>query len=203
MVQMVLHLQNNNLPLLIMDFVIFGIQGSGKGTQAKRLAEEFGYDIFEAGGELRKIKASGTELGNTVALFIDKGDLVPFEIIMQVVKEAILERPADQKIIFDGIPRDEAQKEGFDEIMKDVGREFRCVQITLDPEEGVQRILGRAEKEGRADDAEEEVIRKRMNTFLEKTMPAIEAYKAAGNMIEVDGEGTIEEVYERMKEQIL
>lgn len=183
-----------------MDLVVFGIQGSGKGTQAKKLAAEFGYEIFEAGGELRKIKASGTELGNTVASYIDKGDLVPFEIIMQVVKEAILERPSDQKLLFDGIPRDTAQMEGFNEIMKEAGREFGCVQITLDPEEGVQRILGRAEKEGRADDADEEVIRKRMNTFLEKTMPVVEAYKAEDNMTEIEGEGTIEEVYERLKE---
>src|SRR3989338_6078654 len=67
------------------DLVFFGIQGSGKGTQAKKLASEFGYDIFEAGGELRKIAASGSELGKTVKSFIDQGHLVPFEIIMQVV----------------------------------------------------------------------------------------------------------------------
>src|SRR3989338_7590382 len=112
-----------------MDIVLFGIQGSGKGTQAKKLAAEFGYDIFEAGGELRKIVATGSDLGNTVKAYIDLGHLVPFEIIMRVVKEAIAERPKDQKILFDGIPRDDAQMKSFDAIMKDAGREFRGIHI--------------------------------------------------------------------------
>ena len=82
-----------------MDLVFFGIQGSGKGTQAKTLAEEFGYYIFEAGGELRKIKASGTELGELVKKYIDNGELVPFEIIMEVVNEAVAAVPADPTTI--------------------------------------------------------------------------------------------------------
>jgi len=185
-----------------MDLVLFGIQGSGKGTQAKKLAAELGYDIFEAGGELRKIAASGSELGETVKSFIDVGKLVPFEIIMQVVKEAIQERPADQKILFDGIPRDHDQMVAFNNTMKDVGRDFQCVQILLDAEEGVQRILGRAEEEGRKDDADETVIRRRMNTFLEKTVPVIDAYKEEGLMTEVDGDGSMDEVYERLKDVV-
>src|SRR6185295_16910480 len=110
-----------------MDLVLFGIQGSGKGTQAKKLAADFGYDIFEAGGELRKIAASGSELGKTVKSYIDQGHLVPHEIIMQVVDEAIRARPKTQKILFDGIPRDEAQMKDFDAIMKKAGRDVRCI----------------------------------------------------------------------------
>jgi adenylate kinase len=181
-----------------MDLVLFGIQGSGKGTQAKRLAAEFKYDIFEAGGELRKIAASGSALGQTVKSYIDVGKLVPFEIIMQVVKEAILARPRTQKILFDGIPRDMDQMRSFDEIMAEVERNFQCILINLPTEEAVRRILGRAKKERRADDANEETIRRRMATFLEKTLPAIEEYKRGGKLIEVDGEGPVEEVYERL-----
>jgi adenylate kinase family enzyme len=121
-----------------MDLVLFGIQGSGKGTQAKRLAAEFGFDIFEAGGELRKIAASGSELGNTVKSYIDQGHLVPHEIIMQVVKEAIAARPKATKILFDGIPRDTDQMRDFDAIMKDAGRDFRCTEILLDKEQALQ-----------------------------------------------------------------
>ena len=183
-----------------MDLILFGIQGSGKGTQAKKLAAEFGYDIFEAGGELRKIAASGSELGETVKSYIDNGELVPFEIIMKVLEEAVKARPADQKILFDGIPRDLDQKNSLDEIMNRLGRDFHCIQITLDPEEGVQRILKRAEIEGRADDASEETIRKRMNTFIEKTMPVIQAYAAQGKVSEIDGTGSVEEIYKRMVE---
>lgn len=182
-----------------MDLVLFGIQGSGKGTQAKRLCAEFGFDLFEAGGELRKIAASGSPLGETVKSFIDVGKLVPFAIIMQVVKEAIQSRAKDQKIIFDGIPRDIDQMNAFDGIMSDVGREFRCIEIGLSEEEGVQRILGRAKTEGRKDDADEAIIRRRMQTFFEKTKPVIERYATRGIMTRVDGRGTAEEVFAAMK----
>jgi adenylate kinase len=182
-----------------MDLLLFGIQGSGKGTQAKRLAAEFGYDIFEAGGELRKIAASGSELGKTVKSYIDAGNLVPHAIIMQVVKEAIGKRPKDQKILFDGIPRDPDQMRDFDAIMSDAGREFMAIHLLLDSEEGVRRIFGRAKSEGRADDADEQIIRKRMRTFEEKTMPVIETYKKKGIVTEIDGSRGVEEVYEEMK----
>jgi len=185
-----------------MDLVFFGIQGSGKGTQAKMLAADFDYYQFEAGGELRSMAASGTELGNTVKSYIDEGHLVPFEIIMQVVKEAIFAQSTDQKIIFDGIPRDEDQMKAFDEIMKEAGREFKCVEIKITEEEAFNRILGRAKKEGREDDADEEKIRRRMGLFLEKTMPVINQYKDKGKMIEVDGVGSIDEVYVSLKEAL-
>ncbi len=182
-----------------MDLVLFGIQGSGKGTQAKRLAAEFGFDIFEAGGELRKIAASGSSLGQTVKSFIDKGNLVPHEIIMQVTKEAILARPKSQKILFDGIPRDENQMKDFDRIMKEAGRDFRCIHILLTPDEGMKRILGRAKAEGRADDADTAIIERRMKTFTGKTMPVIEKYKKEGKMTEIDGMKTVDAVYGEMK----
>ncbi len=182
-----------------MDLVFFGIQGSGKGTQAKLLAKEFGYDIFEAGGELRKIKASGSKLGQTVKSYIDKGKLVPFEIIMQVTKEAVCARKASRKILFDGIPRDEDQMREFDRIMSEAGREFICIEIKVDKEACIQRILNRAKIEGRTDDSDEKIIRERMGTFEKKTMPVISKYKEEGRLVEVDGEGTVEEVYERVK----
>ena len=182
-----------------MDLVFFGIQGSGKGTQAKMLAEEFGYYIFEAGGELRKIKASGTELGETVKNYIDNGELVPFEIIMKVVNEAIAGISADQKILFDGIPRDLDQMKAFDDIMANAGRELQCVHILLEKQEAVERIKSRAEIEGRADDADQDKVLRRMDLFLEKTMPVIKEYESAGRVIEIDGQGNVEEIYERIK----
>lgn len=183
-----------------MDLVLFGIQGSGKGTQAKKLAAEFGYDIFEAGGELRKIAASGSELGQTVKSFIDAGNLVPHEIIMKVVKEAIGMRPKTQKILFDGIPRDLDQMKDFDAIMQEAGREFRVIHLLLDSEVGLTRIFGRAKLEGRADDADEGIIRKRMKTFTEKTLPVLATYKKKGNVTEIDGMKGVEEVYAGMKD---
>ena len=185
-----------------MDLLLFGIQGSGKGTQAKKLSTEFSYDIFEAGGELRKIAASGSDLGQTVKSYIDQGKLVPHEIIMQVVKEAIAARAKDQKILFDGIPRDGNQQKDFDAIMKDAGREFRVIHLLLDRDEGMKRIFGRAKAEGRADDANEEIITRRMNTFFEKTMPVLEDYKRRGLVTEMDGKRGVKEVYGEMKKAI-
>lgn len=190
------------LSIYLMDLVLFGIQGSGKGTQAKRLAEEFGYDIFEAGGELRKIAASGSELGETVKSYIDAGNLVPHEIIMEVVAAAIAQRAADTKILFDGIPRDAAQKKDFDIIMQEAGREFTCVEILLDTEEAVRRIQQRAIEQGRADDADMAAIEKRMSIFGEKTRPVIDAYQQAGMLEQIDGLGSMEEVYTRLTELI-
>jgi len=185
-----------------MDLVFFGIQGSGKGTQAKMLAEELGYYIFEAGGELRKIRESGTELGELVKKHIDNGELVPFEIIMEVVNEAVAQVPDDQQILFDGIPRDEDQMNAFDKILADSGREFRCVHILLNKDDAVERIKGRAEIEGRADDADQEKVLRRMDLFSEKTMPVITEYENAGKVIEIDGKGSVEEIYARIKQGI-
>ncbi len=181
-----------------MDLVFFGIQGSGKGTQAKKLAQEFGYDIFEAGGELRKIAASDSELGKTVKSYIDQGHLVPHDIIMQVVKAAVAKRPEGTKILFDGIPRDEAQMKDFDAIMNAAGRDFRCIHFLLSIEEAKSRILGRAKAEGRADDANTEIIERRMKTFTEKTLPVIERYKKAGKVSELSAAGSVEEIYREL-----
>ncbi len=182
-----------------MDLVLFGIQGSGKGTQARRLAEEKGYVIFEAGGELRRIAASGTPLGEQVKGFIDQGNLVPFEIIMEVVRSFVEELNGDGKqILFDGIPRDMDQREAFVAMMDALKRDYLCVHITVNEEEAVQRILGRAKEQGRADDASEETIRRRMALFHEKTEPVIRAFEAEDRVVEVDGEGSMEEVFERI-----
>lgn len=180
-----------------MDIVLFGIQGSGKGTQAKKLCAGFEYNLFEAGGELRTIAASGSELGNTVKSYIDAGEHVPADVILQVVRTAVGSRKPGQQIIFDGIPRNEDQKEEFDRIMQDAGRTFRCILLTVDEERAVQRILKRASIEGRADDASEESIRRRMQLFHEKTEPVIEEYRSEGKMTDVDGDGDVEEVFQR------
>ena len=181
---------------------LFGIQGCGKGTQAAKLAAEFGYHLFTTGDELRKIAASGTELGNTVKSFIDAGNLVPLDIVMQVVKEAVKAYPDDALILFDGIPRDEDQMHMFNKALKETGRNFTCVHIVLDRDVAFERLLSRAATEGRTDDADAAVINKRMDTFVSKTLPVVDHYKQMGNMIEIDGEGAVDAVYERIKGSI-
>lgn len=178
-----------------MDLVLFGIQGSGKGTQAKKLAAEYGYNIFEAGAELRKIASSDSPLGRRVKGYIDQGHLVPHTIIMEVVAAAIADMPTETKIIFDGIPRDERQMIDFDTIMQNAKRPFRCIHFTLNRDQAQERILNRAQQEGRADDANPEIIARRMNTFTEKTVPVINVYKTAGKVTEIDANQPVEAVY--------
>lgn len=182
-----------------MDLVFFGIQGSGKGTQAKKVAADYGYDIFEAGGELRKIVASGSELGKTVQGYIDQGHLVPHEIIMQVVAEAIAARPKDTKILFDGIPRDEAQMQDFNVVMQNAGRAFHCVHFLLDAEKAEERILERSKTQGRADDADTAIIQRRMGTFREKTLPVILKYADVKKVTEISADRSVDEVYDDVK----
>lgn len=186
----------------MMDLVLFGIQGSGKGTQARKIATEFGYDIFETGAELRRIIASGSDMGKTAASYMDKGNLVPLSLVMHVTKEAILAKPKTRKILFDGIPRDKEQMQAFDAMMAEVGRPFRCLHILLSEEDALRRILGRAKVEGRVDDSDEAYIRRRMEIFCAKTLPVIEEYRRRGELEDINGSGTVEEVYERLRDAI-
>lgn len=181
-----------------MDLLLFGIQGGGKGTQAKKLVERFGFHHFEPGGVFRAMAASGTELGKTVASYIDQGSLVPHEIVMQVLSGAIGQVPAGKPILFDGIPRDADQKRDFDMIMTSQGRAFRCIEIVVDEELAIQRILQRGKEQGRKDDQDEAFIRKRMGWTKEKTQPVIEEYRALGHVATVDGDASVDDVFERI-----
>ena len=181
-----------------MDLVFLGIQGSGKGTQARRMADEFGYHVFDMGQALRDMAASGTELGATVKSYIEEGNLVPFNIIMDVVRDAI-EKHKDENILFDGIPRDMDQKREFDAVMHDLKRNFRCINILLPIDMAFNRIKGRAEKEGRVDDADDEKVRRRMSLFQEKTMPVVSQYIKEEKLLQVDGAGSMDDVYDLIK----
>ncbi len=181
-----------------MDLVLFGIQGSGKGTQAKRLAAEFDYEIFEAGQALRDIAAGNTPLGKEVAAIIDKGNLVPFNVIINVVESIVHATPAHQKILFDGIPRDLDQMAEFNRIMKSCGREFQCVQLSIPKETAIERLQKRAQEQGRLDDMHIEYIERRIGIFMEKTMRVVKSYEADGNMTVLNGLGSPDEVYGRL-----
>lgn len=181
-----------------MDLVLFGIQGSGKGTQAKRLAAEFDYKIFEAGQALRDIAAGNTPLGQEVASIIDKGNLVPFSVIINVVESVVHSTPAHQKILFDGIPRDLDQMAEFNRIMRECGRDFQCIQLSIPKETAITRLQKRAAEQGRLDDMHIEYIERRIGIFMEKTMRVVEHYQADNNLTVLDGLGSPDEVYGRL-----
>ncbi len=171
-----------------MDLLLFGMQGAGKGTQGKIIAEKRGFVIFETGGALRKIREEDSDLGKTVKDIMDRGDLVTNEIVMDII-ENFLSQNLSSRILFDGIPRSLAQKKTFDALMQKYKRTLQGVYLTLPREEAIGRMLLR----GRSDDTPE-VIERRLANYEKETLPVIQEYMAQGVLVELDGSGSIEEI---------
>lgn len=206
-----------------MDYVLFGIQGSGKGTQGKILAEKLHAAYFETGGELRRLAAENSELGKKVKFIIDAGHLVPNEVVMEIV-ENFAKREADRPIIFDGIPRNTEQNASFTALLKKLNRPYTGIYFELSREEAENRLLKRrmcskcktvysasykkdlCEKCGgslitRADDNADS-IRTRIDIFYKETLPIIDQWHIAGKMIDLNGTGTIEKVTQELFNKI-
>ena len=172
------------------DLVLFGMQGAGKGTQAAHLCARLGHVIFETGAELRKVKAQENELGRTVREIIDRGDLVPNDIVMEMVAQFV-QQNAEQLIIFDGLPRSLPQKESFDRLLQQAGRQVLHVVLDIPREVALQRLAERA----REDDTPA-VLERRLQNFADETLPVLQAYEAAGQLLRVDATKAEAEVTE-------
>lgn len=184
------------------DLILIGIQGSGKGTQAKILAKSQGYQIFETGGALRSIAAEDSELGKQVKEITTRGDLVPNEIVMEIVKDFVNHKADKTKpIIFDGIPRSEEQRQSLEKLLAELKRDFQVLHITLSEEEAFNRLIKRAEIEGRADD-NPEAIKKRIQNFYDFTSPLLSPWTAQGKVIEINGDQAIEKVTENISQTL-
>jgi adenylate kinase len=177
-----------------MILVIFGAPGVGKGTQAELLSERKGIPHISTGAALRQAIEDGTELGKTAQQFVEAGKLVPDNIVTGIVRETLNHEEYKKGCILDGFPRTMAQAATLDEILKEQGREITCVlNVDVDNNEIVQRMLNR----GRKDDTEE-IIRERLNIYSSSTFPLLEYYKQRGKLCTIDGNGTIEDVYNRI-----
>ena len=174
------------------DILLFGMQGAGKGTQGALLAKKYDLTIFETGAELRKIREEDSPLGQTVKSIMDKGDLVSNEIVMDLI-ENFLSLHQGKQILFDGIPRMMEQKITFDALLKKYGRTLTGIFLTLPEEEAIDRMM----KRGRKDDIPD-VIRRRLENYNTETLPVIQKYIADGVVTEVSGEGSIDEIAERI-----
>ena len=179
-----------------------GPPGAGKGTQARYVADHFGVPAISTGDIFRANVSQGTPLGVEAKRYMDAGEYVPDEVTNKMVRNRIDEPDAEPGFLLDGYPRTLAQVEELDGMVGFTGHRLdAAVVLTVDDEEIVQRLLQRAEVEGRADDTEE-VIRRRQEVYREQTEPLIEVYRGRGILVEVDGMGEVDQVTKRIFEAL-
>ena len=181
-----------------MRIILLGAPGSGKGTQAALLVEKFGICHISTGVLLREAVADGTELGQKVKAVMDRGELVSDDLMLGLLEARFRQPDTDNGFILDGYPRNLAQAEALDGLLERLEQPLDdAIEIVVDEEEVVQRIAQRAAEEGRSDDTEE-VVRNRMRVYREQTAPVSDFYAKRGLLTQVLGEGSIEEVFDRI-----
>jgi adenylate kinase len=180
-------------------FLIFGPPGAGKGTQAALIIDRFGLRHVSTGDLLRREIAAGTTLGLKAKTLIDQGLLVPDEVVEGMIASELDAHPDVKGFIFDGFPRTTEQAQHLDKILSERNGQVDAVISLIIPDETVfERIRHRAEIESRVDDTKPEVIQKRIDTYHSKTEPVISFYKGKGCYREIDGLGTIDEVFDKI-----
>ncbi|ACV07060.1 adenylate kinase [Kytococcus sedentarius] len=180
--------------------IILGPPGAGKGTQAALIAERYGIPAISTGDIFRANIKAETELGKQVKEITASGALVPDELTNRIVEDRLAQTDAQEGFLLDGYPRNLGQVEALDTMLRATGQSLDVViELVVDTEEVVQRLLKRAEVEGREDDTEE-VVRHRMDVYTEQTAPLSEAYDKRGLLERVDGLGEVDEVTARITE---
>ncbi len=181
-----------------MRLLILGAPGAGKGTQAIRIAERLGIPAISTGDIFRENISEETELGMQVKSILASGGFVPDDVTIAIVRDRLTEDDAQGGFLLDGFPRTPGQCEALDEMLSDGGGALDAVvDLTVDADEVVQRLLKRAQDQGRADDTEE-VIRARMTLYAEETAPLSAIYRGRGVLMHVDGMGDVDDVTERV-----
>ena len=182
-----------------MKIVLLGGPGAGKGTQAAKLKQHYEIPHVSTGEILREARSSGTDLGKKAAEYMDTGKLLPDDIILGIVDERLGMPVMENGFIFDGFPRTIPQAEGLDELLEARGYALDAVvSIDVPDEVVVERLLKRAEIEGRADD-NRETIEERLSVYYKQTEPLKAYYEARGILKSVDGLGIVEEILDRIK----
>lgn len=184
----------------MINIVLFGPPGSGKGTQAQNLIEKFNLKQISTGDLFRYNMKNNTELGQLAKSYIDKGELVPDQVTIDMLTDE-LRKPCDaQGFIFDGFPRTAKQTEALEEIVKEIlNSEINvCLSLIVEDKILVERLLKRGETSGRTDDSNQEIISNRIKEYYAKTAEVAELYKQQGKYVEVNGVGAIDEISEKL-----
>lgn len=180
----------------MINIVLFGPPGSGKGTQAQHLIEKYNLKQISTGDLFRFNMKNDTELGKLAKSYIDKGHLVPDEVTTDMLTEEVKKPTETNGFIFDGYPRTANQTEALEKIVKEELNDdiSICLSLVVEDEILVQRLLKRGETSGRTDDSNEEIIRSRITEYYTKTAEVAELYKQQGKYVEVNGVGEIDEI---------
>ncbi len=186
----------------MLNIVIFGAPGSGKGTQSERIVEKYGINHISTGDVLRAEIKNGTELGKTAKGYIDQGQLIPDSLMIDILASVFDSFKDSKGVIFDGFPRTIAQAEALKAMLRDRGQEV-SVMIDLDvPEDELMtRLIKRGQEFGRADD-NEETIKKRLVVYHTQTAPLIDWYKNEGKYRHINGVGSMDDIFADIVEAI-
>lgn len=178
-----------------MNVLLLGPQGSGKGTQAKRIEGEYGIPHIATGDMLRQAMEQRTELGRRVKPIYDSGGLVPDELMIELIRERLAQPDADAGFILDGFPRTSPQADALDAMLDEIGRELSIVfALQLPDAVAIERLRRRSEIENRIDDTPEAIAR-RLALYHELTEPLIEHYRAQGNLVGIHADRSVNEVF--------
>jgi adenylate kinase len=184
------------------NLILFGPPGSGKGTQSEKLIEKYGLIHLSTGNLLREEIANKTELGLAAKGFMDKGQLVPDEVVLGMIACALDNNVHANGFLFDGFPRTVAQAKGLDKMLEERGSSINLVlALEVSEEELMQRLVNRGKTSGRSDD-NEETIRARIQEYENKTAPVAGHYANMGKVIAVKGEGSVEEIFSALSGHI-
>jgi adenylate kinase len=185
------------------NLILFGPPGSGKGTQSDKLVAKYGLVHLSTGNLLREEIAQKTPLGVEARNFMDKGQLVPDEVVIGMVDSYFDKHKGSKGFLFDGFPRTVAQAKALDSLLELKKTEIAAVlALEVGEEELVKRLLNRGKTSGRSDDTNEEVIRKRFSVYINETTPVAEHYKKAKKFQAIKGEGSVDEIFQAVSDAI-
>ena len=185
----------------MVNFLIFGPPGSGKGTQSVKLAEKFNLLHLSTGDMLRAEITAGTELGKKMSLIMSKGELVPDEVVIEMIAHKIDNSKGSEGFLFDGFPRTVAQTVSLEKMLNERGMKIdQMLVLDVDHDELVKRLIARAELSGRPDDKDPAVIENRIDVYKEKTEPIINYCNQKGLYQLVNGMGTIDDIFKRLSD---
>src|SRR5215207_5260831 len=185
------------------NLILFGPPGSGKGTQSEKIVEKFGLIHLSTGNLLRQEIADKTPLGQEAKNFMDKGQLVPDEVVIGMIDSCLEKHPGAKGFLFDGFPRTVAQAEALDKLLalKKTGI-TKVLALGVDEDELIRRLIKRGETSGRSDDTNEEIIRQRFTVYKKETEPVAEHYKEQGKFETVKGVGSVGDIFEALSQCI-